>query len=123
MADRKAQMTRHSLERRNSNRHTRLQAQTLKEELISDFDPTQEERGEDGDLEIATSDSLRQTAHHDDEDNAGTVVATAIGRKNAGMKRSKIRKMSPQRHKTQGTYKARPKQINPSKSDLTTSSF
>jgi hypothetical protein len=77
MANRKAQMT---MERRQSSRHARLQTQTLIKELIDDLDTTQEERGEEGDLEIATSGSLRPTArHHEDKENARTAMALVTG--------------------------------------------
>jgi hypothetical protein len=89
-------MTRHSLERRHSSRRARLETWTLIKELIDDFDTTREEGGEEGSLEIATSDSLRQTAHHEDKENAGIAMALAT---NAGTKRSKIRKLSLPRQK------------------------
>ena len=70
-------------------------------QLIDDFDPTQEEGGEEGDSEIATLDSPRPTAHHEDKENAGTAMALVTGRMNAGRKRSRIRKPNPPRQKTQ----------------------
>jgi hypothetical protein len=74
-------------------------------------------------MEIATSDSLRQTAHHEDKENAETAMALDTGRTNAGTKRSKIRKLNPPRQKTQGTYTAGPQQTNQSQPDLTKSFF
>jgi hypothetical protein len=111
VANRKPQMTRHILERRHRSRRARLETWTLIEELIDDFDTTREEGGEEVYLEIATSDSLRPTAHHEDKENAG--IAMVLAERMLERKGRKSGSWVCQGRRN--TYTARPPQTNPSK--------